>query len=671
MLGVFLILVDLISATPVHEASESYVQHPLHALDCRQPTRIQSGLVTDICGKTSNISTNGKAVEEVILMQRSEVQVIEAVRCKKQSHRILMYCGAYSHMKLVEPPSVHNPEEFTAEDCKLTTRGVYRREDGDLINIQIGQAIRYKYLNHGRVTFDPTNVYCEGSTFTIHNEQHKGIVEYVSVEVLVENITIEISGQTTKDLDANIKLPYACGEDEACTNGAVAYVWKKPEQWCPMYHIRNLPMKRVQLRTDKGSEDALVSHEHKLTFIIQEPYPLPRDCRGLKRVYNTNYEQLKIAFESDVVADVDQVTAQLIPSVLDLDLELRITDEYLAYKMEEMIDERSKQVAQKLCKVNQHNIKTAEVSPFHPDALLRISGEVITEVQCTPTIVYAQIGDKRSENCNADALPVWIANQPSWLQSNTRILLEESELQHISCQSQFLPAFYTDDKKLLHALPDVQELTVKLTHVGEDYLHHQDISTHETFEEDLLYSSDEIEKFNSLIHFSRSKHNLISSLTEKYCSKSKSCGAYRPSTSSSSFSLQNLEDEIEQTFSIWSRVKAIAGEYGGLCGLILMAMSICTGIYQLVTLCKLYFTHRATPGEAFQMTFNLNDLTRQQMLQEEAQVNDASIRRSSRPPPNQRQQRPTSGEGDYEPLDPSNIPDYIAMTARRAITFQN
>ena len=643
-------------------------------MDYRQPTKIQSGLVDDICGKPTN-TTSERITQDVIVLQSSGTRVITATRCKKQAHRILMYCGAYSHMKLIEPPDVHRDEEFTKEACKLTTTGVYKREDGNLMNVEKGRPLRYKYLEHGKVTFNPTNVACEGATFNIGGEQHKGIIEYMSIEVMIEEVTIEIDDGSIRDLDANIKLPYACGKDEACTNGPVAYVWKNPEHWCPLYHVRTIPMERIQLTTVKGTENALISHEHKLTLIMRGSYTVPRDCRELRKVYNTNYDQIKVAFTADLYYHADQVTAALIPSVLDLDLELRITDEYLAYKMENLIDERSRQVAQKLCKINQHNIRTAEISPFHPNALLRISGEVITEVQCQPTIVYARIGDKRSEKCNADALPVWASNHPSWLQSVTRILLEESELQHISCESQFLPTFYTEDKKLLHAKPDVQEVQVKLTHVGTDYLHHDPDHVHETFETDLLYSSNEIEKFNSLIHFSRSKSNLVSALTEKYCSKSKNCGSYKPPTSSSSFSLQNLEDEIVQSFSIWSRIKDFAGEYGGICGLICMFLTVCTGIHRLVTLCRLYFDHRATPSEALQMTFNLNELTRRQILQDARKCNVVSNRESD----NQRTDLNTTTVTDYEELMDEDtqhtrfIPQYIPMRSqqpRRAITFQ-
>ena len=678
MLGVFLLLATVISAVHIQVHKEEYVQHALHALDCRQPTKIQSGLVADICGKPINITTN-KVIQDVILLQTSGIRVIKATRCKKQAHRIRMYCGAYSHMKLIESPDVHKEEEFTKEDCKLTTTGVYKREDGALINVQKGRPIRYKYLEHGHLTFNPNNVECQGATFLVNGEQHSGIMQYASLEVLIEEVTIEIDEGSIRDLDANIKLPYACGKDESCTNGAVAYVWNNPDEWCPMYHIRTLPMERIQLTTAKGTEDALISHEHKLTLILRGSHVIPQDCKNLQKVYNTNYDQIKVVLTDDLHFKAEQVTASLIPSVLDLDLELRITDEYLSYKMESMIDDRARQIAHRLCNVNQHSIRTAEISPFHPNALLRISGEVITEVQCTPTTVYARIGDKRSKNCNADALPVWVANHPSWLQSVTRILLEESELQHISCQSQFLPTFYTEDKKLLHAKPDVQELQVRLTHVGEDYLHQDQGSIHETFEEDLLYSSDEIEKFNSLIHFSRSKSNLVSALTEKYCSKSKTCGAYRPPTSSSSFSLQNLEDEIVQTFSIWSHIKSIAGEYGGLCGLVLMAMSICTGIYRLITLCKLYFTHRATPSEALQMTFNLNDMTRRQLIEDAR--NDASKRKPNTNRQDDLLDATFNTDADYEDFEPieepvpvqrSNIPNYIPMrTTRRALTYQH
>ena len=626
MLGAIL-LIPVVTASPVHQTSEPYEEYPLNALDCRRPTKIQTGLISDVCGKHDEPGDDKKVVENVLLLQESETQVLKATRCKKYYYRMLMYCGSFSHMKLVEAPDVHDPVPFPEEDCEMVRNGLYKREDGTTVPIQQGQVLRYKYLKHGKITFSQTNVKCEGATVYVHGEQHNGVLEYISVEVEVQEVSVEISPDQIQDLDANIKLPYDCGQDYKCTVGQTAYILDRPQHHCPLYNIRSMSMEKIQVTTNKGVENALISHEHKIMLIVRKPYKVNRQCEALHIVYHTNYDKIKVAYEKSLTNDIDSVVARLIPSVLDMDLELKVVDEYLAYKLESTISNEVNSVSQNLCQMNRHNLKSAEVSPFHPNSLIRISGEIITEVKCTPVTVHARIGDKRSDSCNADALPVWAGNQPVWIQSVTRLIIEESEIQHISCNSQFLPAFHTNDGVILHAAPQVEKIKVQLAHVGESYIHHNS-DVHETFEEDLLYSSEEISKFNALIHFSRSKNNLVASLTDKYCSRPKSCGSHQPPSGGSSFSLQNLEDQVIQAISIWARIKQYANEYGGLCGLVLMAITLTSWSYRLLTMCRLYFGHRTTATEAVQLTFNLNDMARQRILQEAQREHQSTGNRS-------------------------------------------
>ena len=614
-LGLYCLLVFAASTTTLHQVPVEHEEHALHALDCRRPTKIQTGLVSDVCGNLTKLGDEDKVMENTLILQKSKVQVLKAVRCKKQYNRYLMYCGAYSHMKLVESPSVHEPVPFTVDNCQLCDKGLYKREDGTTVPVQKGQILRYTFLKHGKINLQQDNVNCVGSTFNIQGEEHKGFIEYISAEVQIQEVDIEVSPDEIQDLDANIKLPYSCGQDYTCIIGPVAYVLTPPEARCHLYSVRSMMMEKVRVKTQEGMQNAIVSHDHKLMFIVKDQYSAGPGCEALPVVYHTNYEQIKIVFDKDIPVSINELVAHLLPSILDIDLEVRITDEYLAYKIESLLTTEVQSVSRDLCNMNKHNLKSAEVSPFHPNSLIRISGEIITEVQCEPIIVRARIGDKRSESCNADLLPVWYNNQPVWLQSITRLIVKESEVQQIDCGSQFLPAFHTDSGVILQAAPQVQKIEVQLTHIGESYLHHDEELVHETFEKDLLYSSDEIAKFNSLIHFSRSKHNIIASLTDKYCSKG-TCGAYTPSAGGSSFSLQNLEDAVMETFDIWTRIKHIASEYGGLCGLILMILTVCNWIYRCMTMCHLYFGHSATANEAMQMTFNLNGLTRQRILRE-------------------------------------------------------
>ena len=97
-------------------------------------------------------------------------------------------------------------------------------------------------------------------------------------------------------------------------------------------------------------------------------------------------------------------------------------------------------------------------------------------------------------------------------------MVDSQELSPVPCSTTFSSVFKTDEGILVQATPAVSKIDLELTHINGDYLHALDTAgpiEHTCFGNDMLYTNDEIESFNSLIHFNREKSHVIDSLVKQ------------------------------------------------------------------------------------------------------------------------------------------------------------
>ena len=148
-------------------------------------------------------------------------------------------------------------------------------------------------------------------------------------------------------------------------------------------------------------------------------------------------------------------------------------------------------------------------------------------------------------------MPVWYRNQPLYIQSGTYLLVDSQELSPVPCNTTFSSVFKTDEGIMVQATPSVSEIDLDLTHIDGDYLHVLDTAgpiEHTSFGNEVLYTNEEIESFNSLIHFNRAKSHVIDSLVKKYCAKG-DCGSYQPDVGGPKFNIANLGEDLITIFS--------------------------------------------------------------------------------------------------------------------------
>lgn len=576
--------IALIGITPIHTLPlTDRGLFSIDALDCRNPRQIRTGLLSNIC--ETNAVAEPTEKEDVLILQYADKKTINGYRCQKSASRVREICGSFSHSKIFEPMDILDPMPITAEECEgMVHRWTYVKEDGNSILIAPNRKYTYKYIAHGGLTYSSNNVACTGATVTINGETKESIVELVSAEVLVQEITIEVGQDSAIDLDAHYTLPYQCVSTRSCVVGEQAYVLNNAGSSCNLYKIRTLPMQRINIETTDGSKTALLSREHKVFFVLGITEPAVPGCAPLDVVQRTNYAHIKVVLKEHAVAEVPSMDQYLTASMLDLELELKTSAEYLAFMFEETMQKKLKQVGKSVCKMSQHGLGSTEISPFHPDSLLKLRGDLIQELTCTRVQVEARLGERRSDNCYLDAFPAWLHTQPIFIQAETHLVIEAADISTVSCESKFQPVFVTADQKtLLVAAPEVKIVNIALTHIDQDYLHILDDSQimHTSFNEDLLYTPAEMTAFNDLLHFQRTSKRVVSAMVAQYCADNDGCGDYKPANGYKTFNLDDLKDKIMGPFAFFYNWKEEISTAGNYCSILIMLFVIISTIYKM------------------------------------------------------------------------------------------
>ena len=588
----------------------------ISGLDCTEPVSVQSGLLKQLCQATSE--QDERSPQEVIILQRSNVRILHAIKCERKVSRLTEVCGSFSHSKISEPLDILVDKPIDPEDCQRTSaRLVFIKEDGTSLNIDLNRKYIYKYVEHGHLTTSINNVACEGSKILINGEEHSSIVTLVTAEVIFKTVKLEmdLDLQEMTDLDTNVKLPRGCIKELQCSDGAAAYAIEQQRSECNLYVIRKLKMTQISVTTDTGLQKALINHQHKIFLLQKNKEQSGRGCEPLYSVTSTQFADVKIVTDENSDNTVDSTVSHLPDApatAVNMDLEIRASEEYLTYYVETLIKTRMGKMGRKLCSLSQHTLSSIELSPFHKNSLIRVLGDVIQELQCKPIIAKIRIGEKRDERCYAHAIPAWIGSKPIWLNSLTHMRIEVDQLDSVPCDSLYVPLFVTDEGTIVHATPTIAKVDIQLGHIDEAYLHleAEDPIMHQQYDHDLLYTSEEIKKFNTLIHFEATKSRVVSALTAKYCTTG-SCGQYKPEPGSSNFQLQNLEDNLLKEIDVWEKLKEILQEYGMYASIIVSIYLIAIMVVKILTLLHLKFGRKMSITESMKYTFFLNTQIRE------------------------------------------------------------
>ena len=519
--------------------SQSHLQtFAFTALDCRQPTMLSSTAVEDAC-KTRARPHKVLSSHLVMLVQKLPSRRRRSVRCMKQVSTFDAICGSFSHTKIMEPPSILVPEPVSEQVCEQVAKtGLYVDETGrsHMVSGHHG-VLHYKFVSQGTLTYSTNNVFCEGSQVKIQGSLHTDVLELRSVRISIMEVEVNIrSDGRIQDSEDQEELPSMCKEGHSCTTGVKTFVFLDSPDVCPYKIIQKTHADLVQGHIAGKPRKLLYSNTTKIVVpLAREAVAAPAACQhAFRQLVPTADPELYVIFTEDLI-NANSLSRVAGPDI-DLDLEDRLADNYVEYDIRKTLDEKLLTLGQSLCKLAEGSWTRMERSPFHPLQMIRRRGEVLQEIRCSSTPVYATEGDSLNNKCYLNALPVRLGTEFLLMQAGSRLLTTPDGISEVPCSAVNSPLFITADRRVLVADPIVRVLTMKLDGHGNTstpLLHALDMMTQTTDDQvftDILYSPAEVASFSEYLHFSRVKEAVQTHLVGDYChsSGSSDCGAYSP-----------------------------------------------------------------------------------------------------------------------------------------------
>ena len=475
------------------------------ALDCRKPSRSRSiDRRTSCTGNDADMKIPSTTRS---LIQRLDLVSFDAVRCERMTTTIIEYCGRYSHQKLARPPAINQPDPFTEKECLKAARGQVTTGLGEELMVTRNQPLYINYLQHGTASWEEDNVYCQGATLPINGELHKEVLVYKSSQILITDVQLEFEAKQNELVDVTNRqeLGYLCRPGVACRSGNAQYVYLKRPDLCVWRLIRTLEMEPINVAGSKH----YVNRQHRLYLKEGDVEASPTGCPTLN-VRRTQYKNM-------LMTDEDPSSLRNVEGNIIYDLEIRTAVEFSEFEITETAQRIVRANTQRLCTIALSNTALAEVrSPFSNDAIIRVRGDLLYELICTPVIVRFKLHEELSPTCFREAVIGRVGDEIVLLDTRNFVIHEVTDLAVTPCDDHFPEIIKSEEGKFISVHPvtrveGIQAVTVQTVAGSQPVFSHEDNGL------DLLYTDAEIIKYNNLLHFSRIHKLVAAKLTTNLC----------------------------------------------------------------------------------------------------------------------------------------------------------
>lgn len=549
--------------------------HSISALDCRKPAKISSWDISSLCTSTKDDTSKDTKVDTVSIIQESTTGKVRAARCDRRVSRFVMYCGAYSHAKLSTPPDILQPEPMSTEQCMtLYSTNTYYGTHGSVMHVPMNSRKVMKTFEHGSVVFGAYNTECKGSDTEIDGERHTNVVVYVTISVELKEVTLVYEDGKVVDTDESTTLPTTCVTDGSCVGGEFVYKIIDKVNTCNFRLIRTVPMTRVLLpHGEKREEDYWISEEHKLILRKNGEIQIS-GCPGVTSAWRSEYPSLYFII-GNTPTNLETATADTV----NTELTIKVTEEYLLFRLESQMYSKLQDLTEQLCSVSSANLQTLERSPFHKNALIRIRGQVAQEYSCTEITIQVQEGATSEKNCYDSLFPINYEGKAMFLDAMTMSLVENGELHTVNCKHHYTAIIKSNQGIYLQADPDIRPIDIKISPIHDMFTLRR--QNHEEEGDDLLYTEEEIRAFQELVHFSRTKSQVLDGLVRSYCTQPNACGYV--TSSSGSFDLKNLLSDAIPVIGWWEYILEKTQEVGQVASIVVAIYLFFSAIEHVVS----------------------------------------------------------------------------------------
>jgi hypothetical protein len=524
------------------------------------------------------------------VVQRNPNRKFKAVKCEKKISTITAVCGAFSHSKLITPPDILLPVQVSMRECRLilVDRQIMT-EDQRQIPITVGSTVTYKYVDTGSVTLSEGNVDCEGGEIKLQGKKHENILKLVTVNFRL--VEIDVRERKNRLRTEEGVLPRVCNlADEGCALDSMTIIFDTDNlNMCAFAAIRTAVFEGV---TTEGAYN-VINDEHKLMFELKDSEAAPLECKLSTKLRKTNFERVYlIPGESPPGMEID-------PSAVDLELEARVSDYYLAHWSLTAVQESEVKWQAEVCQLIADKMGNDQTI-MHDGHVLKLQGEVINEFPCTKVRVRTRIGHRMEGEACLDHLPVFLStDEVAYMTPLTRVLVSRDAVMTVNCSVHY-PYIYEDTEgKLVTANPSVQILDIKLSDhhfLDANHRNHSEVFSFSS----LLYTKEEVQAYESMIQGHAGERAVERKFASYYCAETGECA---PSRSPQNFHWDKLLNPEELMMEWWENLKGKIMWWGIIWACVDSVVTMAQLAAKLVLVCRNVGNKQLTRSAIFRFVF--------------------------------------------------------------------
>ena len=503
-------------------------KYQLQAHDCLRPQNLQRFQRSTMCEDQQGESTTTNWV----VAQKAKTRSLQGFSCSLKYSEWIFKCGAWSHLKVGGVPKVLHHQEVSPTWCReLSSRRKFKLAGHlDSKMIYLDRVNVFPIITVGSLKEKADHIVCSGESLHFANEFHTNLVQLKEFHLTVSHEQFRTDGHRLESLSSHLQLPCKV-EDRGCITGSQTFIYDPPAQSCPVQRIRNIRTKEVMKTYVLDEHKGILLNKTKRTRLSQCPFEL-------------------VATQFDDLYLVEEQHGHLVPELkaeeVELDLALRMDEEYNAYMNEKMMATLSNERKQLFC----GSLRQAEPHVTHHISGNRYavtSGDIIYAFECPEVTVEIREMDK----CFSD---VPIKGEPlRFVDLNTRVIKLHSP--EIPCSAHFPTTILTKQGWI--------EITKHIKRAKQPlpYPKDQDHSSHGDHSHSGLYTEKEMRSWESLISLPVYQKALLSEISLGVCLNADSL-CTSSETDAQRYDLSRMFPSPMEEINLWTKMKSLVRLYG-------------------------------------------------------------------------------------------------------------
>ena len=340
--------------------------------DCSNPSNIERLSIYTVCNQ---VDDSVKETEEYTILQKMRNKVMKGHKCQVKRSKWMLYCGAFSHEKMIEIPQIEINQDISISQCEdMISTNTFISEFGTTHGVALNEETVFS-VNERGVTHTESNgkVWCQGQQIKIGDTVIDDVLVLSQYRITLEKEEFLTHSQPqglrqVEALNDHVKLPKKCTADHhGCRTSSWTYIWNPAPIKCPLM--------KIQVGSFSKESDHLVDHKLKLLFkVTGETSGIPGCPPG--RVWYTD--------SPDIVL-TKQGGFPWIDRQLDLAIYSDQKDDYVMFVQEQAAGKLRNSLNRQLCN-NKYATLHDEIVHLHGEVFSKRRGDILYTFTCPQKI---------------------------------------------------------------------------------------------------------------------------------------------------------------------------------------------------------------------------------------------------------------------------------------------